>query len=463
MNEKITAFLDEVCSHIKYKKIHGDIRAELTEHILENAENSSVEEAILQMGSGAEIGERLNKEHKPQTEWSIIALGATIALIGGFIMYASSKFEGWHAVDFGRYITCVIIGLSVLVGLYFFDYTKLKKLSLPLYCIAIILTIIIDIYRVYSFQMFLRIGSVTVSLEYAIILFAVSFSGFIEKYRGQGGFAIVKLLILGGLSFVPIISLRNRSIIYIMMICYVVLTFTAVMRNHFGGNKKIQLVSLGVLGIVGVGALGLYISQHQYLIQRMESFLSRGESDPLGSGWQQKMSDWVLSSSSWFGETGMGKGWELYLPAAANENILVNVIATFGWAVGIALIMIVALFITHMFMTVRKVKADYGFYLSLSACVILSAQFVINILMNFGLFPIIGVNMPFVSYGGTGYIISMALLGIILSVWRRNNLLIGNIKTPINKLGRFIEFHDGKLTINFNKRTICIHSTSRRN
>lgn len=139
MNEKVNIFLDEVCSHIKYKKIHGDIRAELTEHILENAENSSVEEAILQMGSGRDIGERLNKEHKPQTEWSIIALGAMIALIGGIIMYASSKFEGWHAVDFRKYIIFVGIGLSVLIGLYFFDYTKLKKFSLPLYCIAIVL------------------------------------------------------------------------------------------------------------------------------------------------------------------------------------------------------------------------------------------------------------------------------------------------------------------------------------
>lgn len=456
MNEKITAFLDEVCRHIKYKKIHEEIRAELTEHILENAENGNIciEEAILQMGNSVEIGERLNKEHKPQTEWSIIVLGAMISLIGGIIMYLSSKFEDFRAVNFGRYSICAVIGLIVLIALYFFDYTKLKKLSLPIYCTALLFFFAIKIFgNNGNSMMYLRIGGIAISGEYAVFLFSIAFVGFIEKYRGQGGFAIIKLIILGVISVLPLMSLYNSSLIIVMMISYAVLTLTAIIRNHFGGSKKAQLISMGVLSTVGIGLIALYIVVNSYLVGRISAFLARGQNDPGGYGWQQMLADKLLSLSNWFGKantTGTWYGMNFYLPGVTSQYVLINVIATLGWAVGIALIIIVALFILRMFMTIRKVKTDYGFYLSLSACVILSAQFIINILMNFGLLPVTSINMPFVSYGGTGYIISMALVGIILSVWRRNNL-VSNIKTPLQKRINRIKFQDGKLTINFNR------------
>ena len=43
--------------------------------------------------------------------------------------------------------------------------------------------------------------------------------------------------------------------------------------------------------------------------------------------------------------------------------------------------------------------------------------------MNFGLAPQTSVSIPFISYGGTGYIVNTALTGLILSVWRRNRIV----------------------------------------
>lgn len=64
MNDKIDNFLDEVCSHIRYKKVHKDIRDELAGHILERAkdyqkdgldEDEAIEKSILDMGSSEDI------------------------------------------------------------------------------------------------------------------------------------------------------------------------------------------------------------------------------------------------------------------------------------------------------------------------------------------------------------------------------------------------------------------------
>ena len=137
------------------------------------------------------------------------------------------------------------------------------------------------------------------------------------------------------------------------------------------------------------------------------------------------------------------------MPSITTNYVLINVIATLGWVVGIVLVLVIAVFIGRMFVTTKKIKNDYGFYLSLGACTILSVQFIISVLMNFNLFPLMGVSLPFISYGGTGYIASMALVGIILSIWRRNNLVGASPKTSARSTSKFIKFEDGKLIINF--------------
>jgi cell division protein FtsW (lipid II flippase) len=462
MNNKIVSFLDNVCIHINCKSAHKDIQDELTNHILElrdeylhqgNTEEKALDMAIATMGDCNEIGNQLDKQHKPQTEWSLIILTAFIALIGGAVMYSSSKFNSFQSVSFEKYLLYAFIGITVTAGLYFFDYTKLKKLALPIYLVtfAILVSTIISTENVNG-RKFMMIGSFSLSSNYATLLFLIAFTGFIEKFRGKGGISIAYLMGIGGISLLPIMMLPNLSQALILLTVYTILTFSAVRRRHFGGNRRIQLFSLGGVMMLGMSALAIRIISEPYRLDRVASFITRGKTDPLGNGWQQVMADNWLAVSKLFGkttETVSGYGIDRAMPGATTDYVLINVIATLGWAVGIALVASVALFIIRMFVTTRRVRNDYGYYLSLSSCTVLSAQFVISILINFNLFPLMGMSLPFISYSGTGYIVSMALVGIILSVWRRNNLIAASKKPVLNKNGKFIVFEDGKLIINF--------------
>ena len=112
MPEKISEFLDSVCAHIKYKTIHQEIRDELHSHVnelkddyMKEAQNEDValDLAITAMGDCESIGKHLNKQHQPQTEWSLIGLAAVIGLIGGVVTYISSY--SIQMVNFERYLT----------------------------------------------------------------------------------------------------------------------------------------------------------------------------------------------------------------------------------------------------------------------------------------------------------------------------------------------------------------------
>ena len=135
-------------------------------------EGKALDSAVLSMGNSDEIGIKLNKQHKPQTEWSLLALTFLIA----------------------------VIGIGVMLGLYFFDYTKLKKYAIPMYISAMSLLIITSFIgaTVNGAKRWIIVGPFSISSSsFASVLFIISFVGFIEKYRGEKTLGIVKLIGIG--------------------------------------------------------------------------------------------------------------------------------------------------------------------------------------------------------------------------------------------------------------------------
>ena len=166
--------------------------------------------------------------------------------------------------------------------------------------------------------------------------------------------------------------------------------------KSFSGNKF--SLSLSGLGLVGVLVSVFFVFSTPYRIARIFGAFSRGQHDPGGSGWQQVMVDKWLFSSKLFGRTSeIAEGsLEFTLPGLTSDYVLVNIIASFGWIVGIALILLIA-FIIRLYVTTKS-KSGFGYYLSLSACTHIGTIY--NNMCNFSLFPHIG-DMPFVSYGGS--------------------------------------------------------------
>jgi cell division protein FtsW (lipid II flippase) len=207
----------------------------------------------------------------------------------------------------------------------------------------------------------------------------------------------------------------------------------AINKNHFAGNRKRRLVMLSSFSLVGLIILTANILGASYRSDRINAFftgfLSKrtgGQIDSTGIFYQQAMADKWLKASVMFGATAEkinNFGLDRTMPSVTTDFALINVFASLGWFMGIALILSIIIYISRMFTVTKKIKDSYGFYLSFGACVYLAAQFISGILVNFGLLPTMSVTIPFISYGGVGYITNMAMIGLILSVWRRNNLL----------------------------------------
>ncbi len=448
---------------MKCKKIHNDVKQELKSHIEELyeyniskglSEKSAMENAIKEMGNSSEVGMKINEQHKPQTNWVIIALTMIVALFGTAIMFVSSKFDN-GIISFSHYILYAIMGVGLLIGTYFFDYTLLKKspyVPLGIGFVIFVATIFLGV-QVNGAYHYIRLVSQYINASPIIsLLFLISFIAFIDKYKASGFIGIVKLILIGGLTFIPFLSFPDIASASILLVTYAIILLTAILKGHFGGNKKVQAISIIIFGIIVVGLVALFlIIESPHRLQRIITFFAGGYNDPANSGWIMVMADKVLNSSNWIGvaEPLVEGNIDYILPGITDVYVLLNIMSHFGIIAGIILIAIVALLIARMFVTSYKIKNSFGLYISIGASSLLAVQFVLNILMNFNLIPFSDIIMPFVSYGGTWYIFNMLLIGLVLSVWRRNNI-IANDGTIVETACNFIEMENGKLIIDFN-------------
>jgi cell division protein FtsW (lipid II flippase) len=90
---------------------------------------------------------------------------------------------------------------------------------------------------------------------------------------------------------------------------------------------------------------------------------------------------------------------------------------------GLAVIVILLILISRMFSSVLKQIHIPAFLVALATCLAIAGQIVLYVLTNLGVFVPMSFNLPFLSYGAYAFIINMALMGLLLSVYRRKNVV----------------------------------------
>lgn len=465
MNKKTDEFLGKVCGEIRYRKIHPEIQEELKLHIEElteeyrsqgYSEEEALSKAVLSMGDAKELGKSLDKQHKPQMGWGILLLTVAASLFGILLM-CIPQYPGRQGGTMKQMLFFMALGIPVLLGTYFFDYTKLKKYPRFFYLAGLFLLITCSFIgkSVNGIRSYLVLGPIRVYVPgVLIVLFMISFCGFVERYRGQGIFGIATLIGLAFVSLLVFLTFPCLSYAFFLGISYAVVLLKTIYSNYYSSDGKKQFYML-FTGFVVLGILAVTVSfiAFPHRVERLLLFLDKGASDAMNSGWIYAISNKILSASRWIGHANLipegDIGW--IMPDLTEDFALLNIIGNYGWAYGVIVILIAATLILRMFVVSFRVKQSFGKNLSLGCCLLLSIQFICSILMNLGYFPIISVSLPFISYGGSMYLINVFLVGIILCVWRRNRILSSDYQnqTVSVKRKKRISFENHKLVIDF--------------
>jgi len=178
-----------------------------------------------------------------------------------------------------------------------------------------------------------------------------------------------------------------------------------------------------IIGLVSLGALGaplFWSFLKDYQKARLSSFLNPG-ADPLGSGYHVLQSKIAIGSGGFFGKGFMEgtQGNLMFLPEHHTDFIFAALAEEWGLLGStIVLGLFMALIISGL-NTANNSKDRFGYLLALGITTMFFWQVVINLGMVSGMLPVVGVPLPFISYGGSFLITSLVSAGLLLNVYMR--------------------------------------------
>ncbi len=192
-----------------------------------------------------------------------------------------------------------------------------------------------------------------------------------------------------------------------------VIVLTLVCMIFVSGVKISFFVKMGLLGILGIVAL---IIVAPYRMARIVSFLNPW-TDPLGSGFQIIQSLYAIGPGGLLGQGFLNSHQKhFYLPEPQTDFIFSIISEEFGF-LGVLIVVSFFFFIFYRTLKISMSTNDaFGKYLSFGLSFGIIIQAVLNLCVVIGLIPVTGVTLPFLSYGGSSLLVSMASIGIILNI-----------------------------------------------
>ena len=141
-------------------------------------------------------------------------------------------------------------------------------------------------------------------------------------------------------------------------------------------------------------------------------------SDPRDFGFQPINGLYAIASGGWFGQ-GIGNSRQVtFIPEPHNDMIFAVIVEELGFLGAAVIIILFAMFIWRGILTSMRAPDTFSSMIALGIVFAIGLPAVINIGVVTNTIPNTGVNLPFISYGGTSLLVSMALVGVLLNISR---------------------------------------------
>jgi len=348
-------------------------------------------------------------------DWVIIFVAVLLVGIGLLSIYSSSKGD---FLNLKKQISFFIFGFFLMIFISFFDWRPLKEspyLILFFYFLCLILLIGLFFFapEIRGVRSWYKVGPVSIDpTEFTkIVLLLVLAKYFsmkhVEMYR------IIHILISGLYVLIPSILVFLQpdlgSVLVLISIWIGVLIISGIKVRHF-----FLLLFLAIL----IFAFGWKTFLKEYQKERILSFLFPHLSDPLRVGWSQNQAKIAIGSGGVFGK-GVKRGSQVqlgFLPEPQTDFIFAAISEEMGF-IGISFFFFLfSILIWRIFRISILAKSNFARIFSLGYAFLLVSQTFIHIGTNVGILPIIGLSLPFLSYGGSNLLANFIGLGIIQSI-----------------------------------------------
>ena len=355
--------------------------------------------------------------HFKKMDWILIISAFLLVVIGLLSLYSSSLGQG-NFLNFEKQIIYFGIGLLLMFLFSFLDWRALRQdpyLILTLYFICLISLFFLFFFapEIRGVKSWYKIGPVSIDpIEFTkiilIILLAKYFSmRHIEMYR------IRHILLSGIYVLLPAILIffqpNPGSILILITIWVGILLFSGIKIRHF-------LILCFCFLLISIFSWQFLLKNYQK--ERIISFVAPQLADPYKIGWNQTQLKIAIGSGGIFGQ-GLGEGSQTqygFLPEPQTDFIFAAVAEEMG-LVGVTFLFFLFWVLIWRIMRIAiSSQTNFPRLFASGFSILLVSQVFINIGVNIGILPIIGIPLPLVSYGGSSLISIFIALGLLQSI-----------------------------------------------
>jgi rod shape determining protein RodA len=355
-------------------------------------------------------------------DWGMLSLTVIIAAMGLIALY-SAVHAGVVTPQSGLFTRQLIwygAGTLMMITAFLFNYKSYERWGYLIYffCVALLVAVLFFGKYVSGSKRWLALGPVSLQpseiVKLGVVIVLAKYYARVSTTKGVNFKELITPFIFTALPFVLIVRQPDLGTAMVLVLISASITlYIKIERRTF-----ICLVTAAMLAVPSV-----WLMLKGYQKQRILTFLNP-DRDPLGSGYHIIQSKIAVGSGMLLGK-GFLKGTQNaldFLPEQHTDFIFTVLAEEWGFIGAVIVLLAFLLLILWGLWIAQRSRDAFGRILAVGVTSMMAWQVFINVGMVMGLLPVVGVTLPFVSYGGSSVITMMIGIGLLLNVSMRRFL-----------------------------------------
>lgn len=352
--------------------------------------------------------------------WGLLACLMVLFLVGVGNLYSASgmRMEGGLAVSsyYQRQLIWGALGTMGMLLAMAFDYRQLRNLAWPFFILSVFLLLLVPIMgkTVYGAKRWLSLGFMSIQPSELAKLSVLILAARVLSRDGQplGWLDFFRVMLVG---LVPAALIITQPDLGTTLNLLLILGGMILFHGLRGSVLKVCLPVIPC-----IAAFMWFVVMRDYQRQRILTFLDP-TNDPRGAGYHIIQSQIAIGSGQIWGK-GFLEGTQSqlrFVPEKHSDFAIAVFGEEWGFVGCMALLILYCLFLLSIYATVGEAKDRFGSTLAAGVFFYFFWQILINMGMVIGLMPVVGIPLPFISYGGSSTLVNFVLVGIVLNVSMR--------------------------------------------
>lgn len=350
---------------------------------------------------------------------TLIGLVVVICLLGILNIYsATTSYKVIGEPYYLKQLYWMSFGMFISLAVCSIDYHLLEDFSYWMYGFLVLLLLVVLVFGRTSMgaTRWLKVGPISIQpSEPMKIVIIITFARYFTRFHSDGGMTVRDMLIPLGILAVPaLLIMKQPDLGTAILVILIAMSMTVYIGLRWSTILSFILVTIPVAWLAWAKFL------RPYQKNRVLDFLNP-ERSRLGSGYHIIQSKIAVGSGGLLGK-GFIKGTQSQLRFLPEQHtdFAFSVFAEEWGFLGCLVLMLLFLSLVLWGLNIaRRCNDRFGSMLAVGVTAMLFWHTVINMGMVIGLFPVVGVPLPFFSYGGTSMITSMVGIGMLQNISMR--------------------------------------------